>query len=396
MDLFVDDNAPAASPGAAPVTAPAFFADVIIPLALPQTYTWRIPERLLELVRVGVRVEVELRKKKYAGVVKRVHTQHPGAFEPKTLLNVLDVEPILQIQQLQLWEWMARYYMTSEGEVMAAALPAHFKLSSETILVFNDEMGEDFSMLDHDEYLVAEALLIRKELKLPEVQQLLDTSHVYPVVKRLIEKRICYVWEALKETYQSRKETFVLLDPKFHREEALEALFKEWRGAPKQEALLLAYLHYAKTEGEVTRTALLKKSGASDAQLKALVDKGILMLEKRSVDRLQHLPRNIDIDFELTPAQQAALQEIDAQLSAQQVCLLHGVTGSGKTQIYIRLIEAAIRTGKQVLYLLPEIALTAQIIRRLQKHFGGYIGITTVSLTRMSVLKYGTKSELVK
>ena len=351
------------------------YADVIIPLALPRTYTWSIPDRLKEQAQVGVRVEVELRKKRYAGIVKRLHTHKPAAFDPKGILNVLDAAPVLHQHQLKLWEWMASYYLCSEGEVMAAALPAHFKLSSETILMYNEEVGDDFSILDHDEYLVAEALLIRKELKLPEVQQILDTSHVYPVVKRLIEKRVCYVWESLKETYTAKKETFVLLNPQYDQEEQLSDLLNNWSRAPKQMELLLSYLHLLKTEGEVTKPALLKKSGASDAQLKGLVDKGILWLEKRNVDRLLNLPRNIQIDFELTTAQQQALEGIRQSFSEKTVCLLHGVTGSGKTQVYIRLMEEYIRKGKQVLYLLPEIALTAQIIRRLQKHFGGYIGI---------------------
>ncbi|HEX4958378.1 MAG TPA: primosomal protein N' [Lacibacter sp.] len=377
MDLFNDEKSEdvQSSEANSPLVDGGVYADVIIPLAVPRTYTWSMPERLQEQVQVGVRVEVELRKKRYAGVVKKIHNQKPDAFEPKGILNVLDVTPIIHEQQLQLWEWIANYYMCSEGEVMAAALPAHFKLSSETILLFNEEMGEDFTMLDHDEYLVAEALLIRKELKLPEVQQILDTSHVYPVVKCLIEKRICFVWEALKETYTAKKESFVLLNPLYDNEEKLSELLNNWSRAPKQMELLLSYLHFMKTEGEVSKTALLKKSGASDAQLKGLIDKEILFIEKRAVDRLVNLPRNIQIDFELTPAQQTAFDEIKTAFTLKPVCLLHGVTGSGKTQLYIKLIEEAIKKGKQVLYLLPEIALTAQIIRRLQKHFGGYIGI---------------------
>lgn len=358
---------------------PVLFAEVIIPLALPKNYTWSVPASLRDQVKEGIRVEVVLGKnKKYAGVVKRLHTEKPEVFETKDILNILDVEPIVFKEQLKLWEWIARYYMCSEGEVMSAALPAHFKLSSETVLVFNEEYGEDFSHLDHDEYLVAEALLLKKELKLAEVQQILDISHVYPVIKRLIEKKVCFVWEALKETWSPKKETFVLLNAKYDNEEELAALLnedKKLQRAEKQLELLLSYLHLVKTEGEVTKPELLKKSGASDAQLKGLVDKNILWLEKRQVDRLQYLPRNIQIDFELTTAQQRAYESVAEQFLNKPVCLLHGVTASGKTQVYIKLIEQFIRQGKQVLYLLPEIALTSQIIRRLQKHFGGYIGI---------------------
>jgi primosomal protein N' (replication factor Y) len=337
------------------------YAEIIIPLALPKNYTWSVPEALQDSMRAGCRVEVNLGKnKKYAGIVKRLHHEKPEFFEPKEILNLLDVEPVVFEHQLQLWEWMASYYMCTEGEVMAAALPAHFKLSSETILVYNEEYGDDFSALDHDEYLVAEALLIKKELKLSEVQQVLDSSHVYPVINRLINKKVCYVWEALKQ---------------YDNEDKLSDLLNNWTKAPKQMELLLSYLHLIKTAGEVTKTELLKKSGASDAQLKGLVEKKIVRVEKRNIDRLQYLPKDIKIDFELTADQQRAHQQIKDVFLVKQVCLLHGVTSSGKTLVYIKLIEECIRQGKQVLYLLPEIALTSQIIRRLQKHFGGYIGI---------------------
>jgi primosomal protein N' (replication factor Y) len=201
---------------------------------------------------------------------------------------------------------------------------------------------------------------------------------VYPVINQLINKKVCFVWESLKQTYAPKKETYVLLNPQFDNEEALSALLnedKKLQRAEKQMELLLSYLHLVKTQGEVTKTELLKKSGASDAQLKGLIEKKILRTEKRNVDRLQYLPKDIQIDFELTANQQKAFLEIQQSLQTKQVCLLHGVTSSGKTQIYIKLIEQMIRSGKQVLYMLPEIALTSQIIRRLQKHFGGYIGI---------------------
>jgi len=357
-------------------TIPQQFAEIIIPLALPMNYTWAVPDQMLEKIHPGCRVEVVLGKnKKYAGIVKRIHSKKPVEFDPKDILNLLDVEPIVHPQQLALWEWISSYYMCSEGEVMAAALPAHFKLSSETVLIYNEEAGDDFTHLDAEEFILAEALLIKKQLKIAEVQQLLDSTHVYPIIKRLIDQRICYVWEALKETYNERKESFVLLNPDYDNEEKLSDLLNNWSRAPRQMELLLAYLHLQKTEGEVTKSALLKKSGATDAQLKGLTEKKILAIEKRSVDRIRYMARNVQVDFELTPAQEQSLAQVKSQFENKQVCLLQGVTSSGKTLIYIKLIEEQIRQGKQVLYLLPEIALTSQIIRRLQKHFGGYIGI---------------------
>jgi primosomal protein N' (replication factor Y) len=351
------------------------YAEVIIPLALPTNYTWSVPEQWQAQIREGCRVEVELRNRKYAGIVKRLHHDKPASFQPKAIGNLLDTEPILYPSQQKLWEWIGEYYLCSEGEVMAAALPAHFKLSSETILVQNEEAGDDFSQLDNDEFIVAEALQIRKELKLTEVQQLLDSSHVYPVIKRMIEKKLCFVRESLKETYNPKKESFVLLNPEYAAEERLAELLNGWERAPKQLELLLAYLHLIKTTGEVPRPELLKKSGASAEQLKGLVDKNILRIERRTVDRAAYLPPEIKIDFELTPAQQTAYDGIEAAFQNKPVCLLHGITSSGKTQIYIRQIESVIRQGGQALYLLPEIALTSQIIRRLQRHFGGYVGI---------------------
>jgi primosomal protein N' (replication factor Y) len=354
----------------------ALYAEIVIPAALPKNYTWAVPAELESSVLPGCRVEVNLgARKKYAGIVKKVIESEPVLFETKDVLNVLDIEPVVYPQQLQLWEWMASYYMCSEGEVMAAALPAHFKLSSETILIFNEEFGEDFSSLDHDEFIVAEALLLKTQLSLAEVQQLLDSPHAYPVISRLIRKKVCFVWESLKQTYSPRKEVFVLLNPEYDNEANLSELLNNWKKAPKQMELLLSYLHLQKTEGEVSKPALLKKSSATDAQLKGLVEKKILRLEKRQIDRIQYLPRSVTIDFELTKAQETAFRQLVNEFEEHPTCLLHGVTSSGKTNIYIRLIAEEIKKGKQVLYMLPEIALTSQVIRRLQKHFGGYIGI---------------------
>ena len=351
------------------------WATIILPLALPQVYTYVLPLHLIKNAIPGCRVEVVFGKtKKYAGIIKTI-TQKKPEYTTKPILNVLDDEPLLYPQQLQLWEWMSQYYMCTEGEVMAAALPANFKLSSETILIFNEEAGEDFSNLGNEEFLLAEALLLKKQLQLTEVQQVLDATHVYPVIKKLLDKNICFIWEELSERYKIKKENYVLLHPQYQSEDALSRILNDWKGAPRQMELLLAYLHIQKTAGDVLQVALLKKSGATAAQLKALVEKNILLIQKRSVDRIPTLPKNVLINFELSAKQQDCLVQVKNILNDKNVCLLHGITSSGKTQIYIKLIEQEFNKGKQVLYLLPEIALTAQVIRRLQKHFGGNIAI---------------------
>jgi primosomal protein N' (replication factor Y) (superfamily II helicase) len=323
----------------------------------------------------GSRVEVGLKQnKKYAGIVRSVHTNAPS-YETKQILNVLDATPIVHPAQLQLWQWISHYYACTDGDVMQAALPAHLKLSSETIISFNEEHGYDLIQLSNDEYLVAEALDIRKELKLTEVQKILDATHVYPVIKKLIEKKICYVWEALADKYKEKKETYILLNPIYHNEQELEKLVNEWSRAPKQLNLLLAFLHYQKTEGEVTQKLLLTKADAGLNILTGLIEKKVLIAEKRSVDRLRVLPKDINVNFELSAAQQIALDALNNCMLTKEVTLLHGVTGSGKTLLYIRLIEAQLKLGNQVLFLLPEIALTTQIIRRLYAHFGGYVAV---------------------
>ena len=354
---------------------PNCWAEIILPLALPTIYTYAVPVHLIQQAQPGCRAEVVFGKnKKYAGIIKTIIQTKP-AYKTKQILNVLDDAPMLYPQQLQLWKWMSDYYMCSEGEVMAAALPANFKLSSETVLIYNEETGDEFSNLSGDEFLVAEALLMKKQLQLTEVQQILDATHVYPVIKKLIDKKICFAWEELTERYKIKLEKYVLLNPRFDNEESLSKILNDWKGAPKQMELLLAYLHLQKTAGDVIQTALLTKAGATAAQLKGLCDKQILLVEKRSIDRIKSLPKNIQLDFELSQMQQDCLAKTRELFKEKSVCLLHGVTGSGKTQIYIKLIEEYFSKGMQVLYLLPEIALTAQIIRRLQKHFGGNIAI---------------------
>ena len=358
-----------------PLGTEGFYAEIIIPLALPKNYTWSIPSEFQNSAKPGIRAEVQLKNKRYSGIIKQIINEKPAAFEPRPLINILDDEPLLFNQQLQLWQWIADYYMCSEGEVMQAAMPSNLKLSSETILVWNEEHDEDFTNLNDREYIVAEALNIKKELKLTEVQELLDSSQVYPVIKKLIEKNVCHVWEELKEKYKEKNETYIILHPQYRDEEKLSELLNTSSRAPKQMELLLSYLHLIRNNNEVTQSELLKKSNATTAQLKGLIDKNILLAEKRSINRIHSLPKNVFIDFTLSAPQQKALTEIENSFKEKNVCLLHGATASGKTQLYIKLIEQYIKAGKQVLYMLPEIALTAQIIRRLQKHFGGYIAV---------------------
>lgn len=351
----------------------ALFAEVIIPLALPINYTWSIPAEFADAAMPGLRVEVSLKNKRYAGIIKNISQKAPANFKAKPILNLLDEEPLVFPGQLKFWAWMAHYYMCSEGEVMQAAIPANFKLSGESILQFNEMYDGDAAALSNDEFMLFEALEIKKEIRMGEVQQILDKAHVYPVVKKLIEKEVCFIRENLKEKYKPKTELYIRLHPEFQDEKKLENLLNEWTKAPKQLALLLSFLHLSRNSPEVQQAELLKKSNASAAQLKALVDKNILVSIKTNVDRIRLQHPHVNIDFTLSEAQENALSEINSIFAEKEVCLLQGVTSSGKTEIYTKLMESHIREGKQILYMLPEIALTSQLIRRLQKNFGGHI-----------------------
>ena len=353
------------------------YAEIIIPLALPKNYTWAIPTELADGVMIGMRVEVMLgSNKRYAGIIKHLSTDKPAGFNPKPILGVLDDAPIVFPAQLQLWEWMAAYYMCTEGEVMQAAVPSHLKISSESVFILNEDAAIDGQNLSDTEYIISEALQIKKQLSLVEIQKLLDKKSVYPIINKLIQKGICSVEETMHDKYTIKVENVLHLHPDYHSETALEQLMNDWTRAPKQLALLLAFLHLQKTEGHVHQKALLEKSGAAHAQLKALIDKGILIVEKRKIDRLA-----VDLSLgntnlhKLSAAQQLAYDSILEQMKTHSVNLLHGITGSGKTQIYAALIENAIQSNQQALYMLPEIALTAQMIRRLKQYFGGKIAI---------------------
>ena len=352
------------------------FAEIIIPLALPKNYTWSIPTDLQEQVMVGMRVEVILgANKRYAGIVKKIIKETNIGFKTKSILGILDDAPIVYPEQIALWEWMAKYYMCTEGEVMQAAIPSHLKISSETVFVLNEEYTRDVHALSDAEYIISEALEIKKTLNLVEIQKLLDRKSVYPVLNKLIQKGICFVQENMTEKYTIKEETIILLAPEYKNEANLENLMNEWTRAPKQLQLLLAYLHLLKTEGTVIQKDLLQKADASHAQLKALIEKGILIAEKRKVDRINNESVESSTSITLSELQKSSLESLKEQMQNHAVNLLHGITGSGKTQLYVSLINDIVAKGKQALFMLPEIALTAQMIRRLKMYFGNNIAI---------------------
>jgi len=353
------------------------YADIILPLALPKrTYTYSIPESAVSLVMPGVRVEVQFGKSKlYSGLVERVHDEEPE-YRVKPIISVLDEVTVVTPEQLKLWNWLSEYYCCTLGEVMAAALPGHLKLSSETKILRNDAFGDDFSELDADEYLIAEALLLQQEITVEDARKILNKKTVFPVIQRLLNNGVLFLREDLQEKFKVKKVSAVrLAEPYSTKPELMKALFSELQSKERQLEIIMAYLVLEKNEAFVRKQALLEKADVSESSLRTLVKKGVLEIYDRDVSRLGGYEDELSEADKLSAQQTRALAEIDAHFREKDVTLLYGVTGSGKTRVYVEQIKEVIKNGGQVLYLLPEIGLTTQIVNRLQKVFGEEVSV---------------------
>ncbi len=359
------------------VATTGVFVDVILPIAIPRAYTYYVPEGLVETARFGVRVEVNFGKNKlYSGIVAGVHAAHPTDHKPKAILNVLDEEPIIDERQLRLWTWMADYYTCTIGEVMNAALPANLKLSSETRVLVAPDFDEDYSELDDQEFMVMEALALQKELAIDDVRKILGQYTVYPVIDRLLKRNLLYLKEEMLEKYKPRIEKYVRLALPYRTQpESLSEAFGLLSRSNKQVEALMAFVQESRKGGEITRKRVQDASGSDSTVMRAIERKGVFELYEREVSRIDSYGTELDVIKPLSEQQTDALAELRTAFEEKDVALLHGVTGSGKTRVYVEVIQAALARGEQVLYLLPEIALTTQIIRRLQRVFGDKIAV---------------------
>lgn len=351
------------------------FVEVILPLSLAINYTYRVPFELNESIAIGKRVVIQFGKHKiYTALVKKIGTTPPEFYEAKYIIDVVDEYPVITAKQFEFWDWITSYYLCNEGDVMAAALPTGLKLASETLLVLRDELPVELE-LTHKEQLIFEVLLKQKRMSVDEVVELLGQKTVYPTINSLISKEAIFIAEEVVEKYKPLFKSFISLNPFYKEEENLKQLFLVLERAPKQLDALLAYLKLAKAEAVISKQLLLETSGSGQAAFKALIDKEIFSVEKRPVSRLAETQDEFEVNFTLSEAQQIAFKEIEEQFIRKDVVLLHGITASGKTQLYIKLIEKAIENGGQVLFLLPEIALTTQIVERIKLYFGDKIGV---------------------
>ena len=354
------------------------FAEVLLPIPVPGTFTYRVPYALNDAIRVGQRVVVQFGKTKImSGLVVSITEQVPQV-EVKFLMDILDDEPLVNNTQLKFWDWIKSYYLCHLGEVMQSALPSALKLSSESKVALSPDYILDSVPLNDYEYLIVEALQIQPKIAISEVSQIIGFKKVMPLIHTMMEKGILVMEEELNEKYKAKYERFARLTSLYRDETKLqETMDTLTKRAYKQLEVLLAYLTLGgDCDNDIKASELLKKANANSTVLKAMADKGIFEVYERQVSRLKNLKAQVPVSsIQLTEAQQKAYTKIKEGFEERRPVLLHGVTSSGKTEIYIKLIQEAIDEGKQVLYLLPEIALTAQIINRLKQYFGDRLGV---------------------
>jgi len=361
------------------------FVEVILPLPLYVTFTYAVPADMAGRLRQGSRVIVPFgRKKYYTGIVSHEVLKAPEGLEIKEIYSVLDDGPVVRRPQLQLWEWIAEYYLCSVGDVMKAALPAGLKVESETFIEAAPDWEEPLdSRLTEREAIVLQTLLhADKRMTVAEVESATGLRNVATTAMRLMERGAAMVSERLIERYRSRKVSYVRIRADRDRPESLHALFDAVKSAKKQEKALLALLDMSgftrrgSEIKEVTMTDLLEKTALTRPIIKAMADKGLVEIYKKEINRFRYEGRPSGTPPQLSDAQSRALDEIHRSWTDERwITLLHGVTSSGKTEIYMHLIDYVLRQGRQALYLVPEIALTTQLTRRLQQVFGDRVVI---------------------
>ncbi|MBP3942265.1 primosomal protein N' [Sphingobacteriaceae bacterium WQ 2009] len=352
------------------------FVEVILPLALPKCYTYRVPAEWSDLIEVGMRVMVQFGKNKlYAAIIRSIATSPPSSYEAKYIMDIIDAKPIVGPDQLQLWDWIASYYMCSLGDVMQAALPAALKLASETKITLNAAAETVKEALSEKEYLIIEALEVAGELKVNDIVKLLGQKSVFPLIKEMFEKGYISIAEEIKERYKPKMRTFLLLAELYQDAAGRKMLLDSLNRAPKQQDAVLGFLQLHKTTAEISRQTLMEVTGCGNSSISSLLEKGVFVQVEKAISRFDTEELLAANEFVLNAEQDAAYESIQQQLELKDTLLLHGVTASGKTQLYIRLIEKVLAAGKCALYLLPEIALTAQITARLKLHFGNKLGV---------------------
>lgn len=356
------------------------YVDVVVPLPVSGTFTYAVPSVWTDSVRIGMRVVVPFGSKKlYTGIITLIHTQEPTLYKPKEILSLLDTTAILRRPQYKFWEWISEYYMSTIGEVYQAAIPSGLKLESETEVCLNPDFEAE-EILSVREQQILDALSDAKPRSIATLNKHCAVLDIMPTIKKLLEKGAVEVKEFVSERFRAKKEACIRLSKNYVEADYLKNLFDNLSRAPKQLALLMSYIELSKylkiKEPEtVFKKNLLKKTGISVHVLNSLVEKGIFEIYQQETTRLGYAAQETSDTYPLNEFQQKALSRIENQFIEKPVVLLHGVTSSGKTELYIHLINKILNEGRQVLYLVPEIALTTQLTTRLKRVFGNKLGV---------------------
>ena len=352
----------------------SYFIDVILPIPIQRTFTYSVTKDEADFLQNGMRVAVSFGKSKmYTGLVLNIHTNAPTLYEAKEIHQILDEIPLVNEKQLQHWQWIANYYMCSLGDVYRASLPSAFLLESETIIYKNDAFLDETILAD-DEFLIFEALQKQSQLTIHQVIAILGKKKVMPIVNALLKKEAIVIKEEIYEQYKPKLVKYVRLHKNYTSDDSLGKLLAELSRAKKQREAVLGFFQLSTSKKPIKAKDLEEKAAVSSNILKSLVDKEILEFYHIQIDRVQYKGDTNDLKV-LNEFQEKALAEIKETFKEKDVTLLHGITSSGKTEVYTKLIQEVLDEGKQVLFLLPEIALTTQIIVRLQYYFGEQISV---------------------
>ena len=345
-----------------------YFVEVILPLSLAKTFTYRISETEFHYIKKGMRVAVPFGKSKmYTALVIATHQNQPTLYEAKEIHQILDEKPIVTEIQIAHWQWISTYYMCAIGDVYRGAMPSALLLESETVITHKQDVFVDESQLSDDEFLVYQALQQQSSLKVQDIISILNKKNIVPVLQKLMDKNILVLEEEIQESYKPKLVRYVRLHPKYESNTGLGELIETLKNANKQREIVMSYFQLSaseKTRGE-----------AKPITVKKLIEKEIFEEYFIQEDRVNFAGKAQEKALLLSQAQQTAFNGIKDSFTQKEVCLLHGVTSSGKTEIYIKLIEEYLVTGKQVLYLLPEIALTTQLVGRLRAYFGDKVAV---------------------
>ncbi|SMG37448.1 replication restart DNA helicase PriA [Marivirga sericea] len=363
-----------------------YFVQVLLPVPIPKTFTYRVPQKYEEFIQVGIRAIVPFGKKKIiAGVISAIHEEAPKDYEAKYILEILDEYPVVSRQQFKLFEWIAQYYMATEGEVLNVGLPSGLKLSSESKIQLNPAFQLDQSPYIFSQIEEVVINLLKKEglLSYEQFAEITNAKQSSVLIKELLKKQVIMLIEQVQERYKPKTEKRLRLQKDWLDEAQLHELMQQLDKKPKQLDVLLKYLQEVPVFNDSSKNeigvakSIFKEEQFSTSSINTLIKHKIFEEYEVITSRLDYLNRQQNLDHEITlsTAQENCRDEINSIFAEKDVALLHGVTGSGKTEIYLSLIREVIDSGSQALFLLPEIAITTQMIQRVRKIFGDQVGI---------------------